>query len=274
VANRLRNKVAIVFGAGRPPESWTNGAAAAIAYAREGARIVAVDIDADAARNSVDLIRSEGGEAIDVVADVTDSCQVASSVQAGLKAFGTLDVLHNNVALNKGGGPVEMNETDWDRIMTTNVKSLFLTCKHTLPTLQGKGGGSIVNVSSIAGVTWYGRPTIAYASSKAALNQFTRAIAAQYGPSNIRCNAVMPGMIDTPRSYLQVQTLWKGDVEAMRRERSKSVPLRRLGSVWDVANAAVFLASDEAAYVSGIILAVDGALTCASPQSAPSSPAS
>lgn len=269
MTDRLKGKVAIIFGAGFGEADWTNGAATAVAFAREGARIISVDINADAARRTVDQIRQEGGEAIDVVADVTKADQVHAAVQAGLGAFGKLDVLHNNVALNSPGGPVEMAEEMWDRIMTINVKSLFLACKSVIPAFIANGGGSIINVSSIAGVTYYGRPTIAYASSKAAVNQFTRAIAAQYGPDNIRCNAVMPGLIDTPRSYSQLHTIWKGDIEAMRRERSKSVPMRRLGSPWDVANAAIYFASDESGYVSGNVLAIDGALTCASPISNP-----
>lgn len=269
MTDRLKDKVAIIFGAGYAEQGWTNGAAAALTFAREGARIIAVDINADAAQRTVELIRGEGGEAITVVADVTASDQVAAAVRAGLDGFGKLDVLHNNVAMNSPGGPVEMDEAMWDRIMTINVKSLFLACKAVIPAFIANGGGSIINISSIAGVTYYGRPTIAYASSKAAVNQFTRAIAAQYGPDNIRCNAVMPGLIDTPRSYAQLHTIWKGDIEAMRRERSKSVPLRRLGTPWDVANAALYFASDESHYVSGNVLAVDGALTCASPLSSP-----
>jgi len=270
MTDRLKNKVAIVFGAGYAEQGWTNGAAAAVAFAREGARIVAVDISADAARRVVEAIRGEGGEAIDVVADVTSYDQVSAAVAKGIETYGRLDVLHNNVALNSPGGPVEMDEEMWDRIMTINIKSVFLTCKAAIPAFIKNGGGSIINISSIAGVTYYGRPTIAYASSKAAMNHFTRAIAAQHGPDNIRCNAIVPGLIDTPRSYKQLHAVWKGDVEGMRRDRSKSVPLRRLGSPWDVAHAAVYFASDESAYVTGVVMAVDGGLTCASPNSVPS----
>jgi NAD(P)-dependent dehydrogenase (short-subunit alcohol dehydrogenase family) len=266
MSDRLKGKVAIVFGAGGPAEGLTNGAAASIAYAREGARVVAVDISPEAAARTVKIIRDEGGEAIDVVADVTDSAQVKAAVDAALAAYGAIDILHNNVALNSPGGPVEMDEEMWDRIMTLNTKSLFLASKHVIPIFKARGGGVITNISSIAGVTYYGRPTIAYASSKAALNHFTRSVAAQHGPDNIRCNAIVPGSIDTPRSYKQLHTIWGGDVEKMHRVRAQSVPLRRLGSPWDVAKAAVFLASDDANYITGAILPVDGGVCVMGPQ--------
>ena len=266
MADRLNGKVAIVFGAGCMEAGWTNGAATAVAYAREGAKIVAVDVNPEACARTAKAIREEGGEVLEVTADVTQAEQVKAAVDAGMAAFGTIDILHNNVALNSPGGPVELEEAMWDSIMAINVKSLFLACKYVIPIFQAKGGGVITNISSIAGVTYYGRPTIAYASSKAALNQFTRAVAAQHGPQNIRCNAVLPGSIDTPRSYKQLHTIWKGDVEKMNRVRSQAVPLRRLGSPWDVANAAVFLASDEANYITGVVLAVDGGVSIMGPQ--------
>lgn len=269
MTGRLKGKVAIVFGAGASDKGWTNGAATAVTFAREGAKVISVDVNPEAGRRTADLVREAGSEAIDLVADVTSYAAVEAAVQQGLAAFGRIDVLHNNVGLNSPGGPVEMEEAVWDRIITTNIKSMFLTCKAVIPIFTRDGGGSIINISSIAGITWYGRPTIAYSSSKAAVNQFTRSVAAQYGPQNIRCNAILPGLIDTPRSYLQLQTIWKGDIEKMRKFRSQSVPMRRLGTAWEVANAALFFASDESSYVSGVIMTVDGALTCAAPHSAP-----
>jgi NAD(P)-dependent dehydrogenase (short-subunit alcohol dehydrogenase family) len=266
MSDRLKGKTAIVFGAGGPAEGVTNGAAASIAYAREGALVVAVDINREAAERTVAAIRDEGGEAIAFVADVTSAEQVKAAVDAAVAAFGRIDILHNNVALNSPGGPVEMEEEMWDRIMALNTKSLFLACKYVIPLFKAQGGGVITNISSIAGVTFYGRPTIAYASSKAALNQFTRAVAAQHGPDNIRCNAILPGSIDTPRSYKQLHTIWKGDVEKMHRVRAQAVPLRRLGSAWDVAKAAVFLASDDANYITGVVLPVDGGICVMGPQ--------
>ncbi len=266
MADRLKGKVAIVFGAGCTDAGLSNGAAAAVAFAREGAKVISVDMNADAARRTADLIREEGGDAIDVVADVTSSDQVHAAVQRGLEAYGKLDILHNNVGINRPGGPVDMDEAVWDAVMDTNIKSLFLTCKAVIPAFIKNGGGSIVNISSINSLAWLGRPTIAYASSKAAVNQFTRLIASQYGPQNIRCNALVAGTIDSPRAIGQLKKAWAAvDFEEMQRKRSRSVPLRRLGTPAELANAAVFLASDEASYVTGVVMAVDGGLTCAAP---------
>jgi len=262
MTNRLKDKVAIVFGAGCGEHGVSNGAAAAVAYAREGARVVAVDMQPEAARRTVDMIVREGGTAIDVAADVTSHEQVEAAVQAGVQAFGKLDILHNNVGINKPGGPVEMEEAVWDACMAANIKSLFLACKAVIPVFERNGGGAIVNISSIQGAAWLGRPTIAYSTSKAAVNQFTRAVAAQYGPQNIRCNAILVGTIDTPRAASQLQRVLQADAEAIRRQRAAGVPLRRLGTPWEVASTAVFLASDEASYVTGAVLAVDGGLTC------------
>ena len=269
MTDRLKDKVAIVFGAGCGEHGVSNGAAAAVAYAREGAKVIAVDVQPAAAQRSVGMIRQEGGTAIDLVADVTSHAQIEAAVQAGLQAFGRLDILHNNVGINKPGGPVEMDEAVWDACMAANIKSLFLTCKAVIPVFQRQGGGAIVNISSIVGTAWLGRPTIAYSSSKAAVNQFTRAVAAQHGPQNIRCNAILVGTIDTPRASSQLQKVLQTDVENIRRQRSRSVPLRRLGTPWEVASAAVFLASDEASYVSGVVMAVDGGLTCTVQHAAP-----
>jgi NAD(P)-dependent dehydrogenase (short-subunit alcohol dehydrogenase family) len=265
MANRLNGKVAIVFGAGTAEAGWTNGGAAAVAFAREGAKVAAVDVNPEACARTARTIREEGGEAVEIVADVTDAEQVKAAADAAVAAYGTIDILYNNVALNSGGGPVDMEEAVWDSIMAINVKSQFLACKYVIPILVAKGGGVIINVSSINGVINYGRPSIAYATSKAAVDRFTRAVAGQYGPDNIRCNAIMPGTIDTPRSYRQLHTTFKGDMAAMQRARSQSVPLRRLGTPWDVANAAIFLASDEANYITGVVLAVDGGLTIMGP---------
>jgi NAD(P)-dependent dehydrogenase (short-subunit alcohol dehydrogenase family) len=269
MADRLKEKVAIVFGAGCSADGVSNGAAAAIAFAREGARVVCVDMNAEAAERTAAMVRDEGGQAVSVRADVTSAIDVEAAVGFGVEAYGKLDILHNNVGLNRRGGPVEMEESVWDSVMAANVKSLFLTCKAVIPVFQKNGGGSIVNISSIASMAWIGRATIAYSSSKAAMNQFTRVIAAQYGPENIRCNALVAGTIDTPRASSQLGGLWNGDVDEMKRQRARHVPLRRLGTPWELANAAVFLASDEAAYVTGVVMAVDGGLTCAVPHSSP-----
>ncbi|MDM0022236.1 SDR family NAD(P)-dependent oxidoreductase [Variovorax saccharolyticus] len=262
MADRLKNKVAVVFGAGCTQAGVSNGAAAAIAYAREGAKVVIVDVETGAARRTVEMILEEGGNAADFTADVTSRTQVQAAIDGAMATFGRLDILHNNVGINKPGGPVEMDEAVWDAVMATNIKSLFLTCKAAIPAMQKGGGGSIVNISSITSIAWHGRPTIAYSSSKAAVNHFTRVLAAQYGPDNIRCNAIVAGTIDTPRASSQLQRVIRADAAEIRNRRSEAVPLRRLGTPWELANAAVFLASDEASYVSGVVMAVDGGLTC------------
>jgi NAD(P)-dependent dehydrogenase (short-subunit alcohol dehydrogenase family) len=265
MSDRLANKVAIVFGAGSTEIGVSNGGAAAIAFARGGARVVAVDLNADNAQRTVDRIHSEGGRAVNVRADVTCLAQIEAAVDTGIEAFGGLDVLYNNVGINRPGGPVDMEEQVWDAIMATNIKSLFLTSKVVIPEFVKRGSGVIVNVSSITGVAWHGRPTIAYSASKAAVNQFTRSIAAQYGPQNIRCNAILVGSIDTPRASSQLNSSYGENVDEMLRQRRQNVPLRRLGTPWEVANAAVFLASDEASYITGAVVPVDGGLTCSVP---------
>lgn len=269
MSDRLKGKVAIVFGAGCGEHGVSNGAAAAIAFAREGAKVIAVDMDLEAARRTEEMVHREGGMAMATVADVTSLAQVESAVQSGVEAYGKLDILHNNVGINKHGGPVDMDEAVWDACMNANIKSLFLACKVVIPVFERNGGGAIVNISSIQGAAWLGRPTIAYSSSKAAVNQFTRAVAAQYGPKNIRSNAILVGTIDTPRASSQLQRVLQADAQDIRRQRAASVPLRRLGTPWEVANTAVFLASDEASYVTGAVITVDGGLTCTAQHTPP-----
>ena len=265
MTGRLLDKVALIFGAGCVAEEWGNGNATAVTYAREGATIVSVDVSAQAAKRTADLVRKEGGTAIDVVADVSSEDQVREAVEKALKEYGRIDILHNNVGTNAQGGPVESSEEDWDRVMTVNVKSLFWTTKYVIPVMEKQGGGSIVNISSIASIAWTGHPMLAYHASKAAVNQFTRSVAVQYASKNIRCNAVLPGLIDTPRIRITVLPFYNGDVEKMRTARSTSVPMRRMGSPWDIANAALFFASDESRYVTGVLMPVDGGLTCSVP---------
>lgn len=265
MTDRLRGKVALIFGAGCVAEEWGNGNATAVTYAREGATIVSVDISVQAAKRTAELVRKEGGTAIDIVADVSNESDVRAAVEKALGEYGRIDILHNNVGTNAQGGPVESSESDWDRVMTVNVKSLFWTSKYVIPIMEKQGAGSIINISSIASIAWTGHPMLAYHASKAAVNQFTRSVAVQYADRNIRCNAVLPGLIDTPRIRITVLPFYKGDVEEMRAARSTSVPMRRMGSPWDIANAALFFASDESRYVTGVLMPVDGGLTCSVP---------
>ncbi len=265
MTDRLAGKIALVFGAGCIEDEWGNGNATAVAYAREGARVVCVDVNFASAERTVGLIVEAGGEGIAIRADVTSHAEISAAVAQTVAHFGRIDILHNNVGTNAPGGPVEMSEVEWDRVFDVNVKSIFWTCKEVLPIMQAQGGGSIINVSSIVSITWTGHPMISYHASKAAVNQFTRAVAMQYAAQGIRCNAILPGFIETPRVKRHVLPFFHGNIEKMRESRSRSVPQKRLGSPWDIAHAAVYLASDEASYVTGLIMPVDGGLSCSAP---------
>jgi NAD(P)-dependent dehydrogenase (short-subunit alcohol dehydrogenase family) len=257
---RLQGKVAIVFGAGSIAKGMGNGKATAIAFAREGARIFAVDLNADAAGETRAEIEREGGVCSVATADVTQDAAVKAAVDACVARFGRIDILHNNVGMAYLGGPVEMSEADWDRSIDLNLKSLFLTCKHVLPVMEAQGGGSIVNISSIASLRWLGTAYISYAAAKAGVNQFTQAIALQYARKGIRANAILPGMMDTPTARVALNAAFDSE-EDLVRMRNEACPTGRMGDAWDIAWASVFLASDEAKYITGVALPVDGGMT-------------
>ena len=257
----LEKRTALVFGAGCAGEGWGNGNAAAVAYAEAGANVIAIDRDAAAARATVALIEARGLHATAHQADILDSASVASTVQAALDAHGTVDILHNNVGVAGMGGPVELAEDDWDRLIAINLKGVFLTCKHALPVMLRQGKGAIVNISSLAAIRYTGYPYQAYYAAKAAVNQLTVGLALQYAAQGIRANAVMPGLIDTPLIHNQIAGQYASDAE-MVAARNAACPMGRMGTAWDVANAAVFLASDAAAYITGVCLPVDGGLSC------------
>jgi NAD(P)-dependent dehydrogenase (short-subunit alcohol dehydrogenase family) len=260
MGERLKGKTALVFGAGSSGPGWGNGKAAATLYAREGARVFAVDLRAEAARETQRIIEEEGGQCTALAADVTDSAQILDAVKMALAAAGRIDVLHNNVGITEMGGPIEASEESWRRVIDTNLTSVFLTCKHVLPAMLAQGAGSIVNISSLASIQVNTYPYTSYYAAKAGLNHLTRSLAVQYAPHNIRVNAVLPGVIDTPLIYTQIAGQFD-DVEEMRRRRNAASPMGRMGDAWDVAHAALFLASDDASYVIGSELVVDGGLT-------------
>ena len=261
MGERLRDKVVFVTGAGSIGPGWGNGKAAAVAFAREGASVFALDMNGDAVEETAGLIREEGGTVETAVCDVSVADQVERAVAAAKERFGRIDVLHNNVGIIDPGGPEELTEEQWDRLMAINVKSLYLTCRNVLPIMTAQGGGSIVNVSSIASTHSLGYSCISYSASKGAVNAFTRDIALNYGPKGIRCNAVLPGLMNTPLIHKGNVTGVYGSTEAMVAARDALVPLGRMGDAWDVAWASVFLASDEAKHVTGIELVVDGGIT-------------
>ena len=261
MAGRLDNRVALVLGAGSSGPGWGNGKAAATLYAREGARVIAVDRDGEAARETASIIASEGHEALALSADVTSSAEIAGVVAEATRRHGRIDVLHNNVGITEMGDPIEATEESWDRVMAVNLKSVFLACKHVLPVMQAQRKGAIVNISSIAAVAVNDYPYFSYYASKSGLNHLTRALAVRYAPFGIRANAIMPGLMDTPLIYREIAGQY-ADKETMVRARNAMVPMGFMGDAFDVARAAVFLACDEARYITGVCLAVDGGLSC------------
>jgi NAD(P)-dependent dehydrogenase (short-subunit alcohol dehydrogenase family) len=268
MAGRLKDRVAIVVGAGSSGPGWGNGKCTAVTFAREGARVFCVDRKLAAARETVDIIAKEGSEAVAHEADVTDDGQVKAMVGACLARWGRIDVLDNNVGIGSTGGPVELAEKEWDTVFDVNVKSFFLTLKHVLPVMEAQGKGAIINVSSIASIRVpKGISYVAYNASKGAVNALTQAVASQYADKGIRCNAILPGLMHTPmidflaEQYAKDAKDHNAAYDKMIAIRNKASPTGKMGTGWDTANAALFLASDDSAYVNGHLLVVDGGIT-------------
>jgi NAD(P)-dependent dehydrogenase (short-subunit alcohol dehydrogenase family) len=268
MAGRLKDKVAIVVGAGSIGPGWGNGKCTAVTFAREGARVFCVDRKRAAAEETVGLIARQGGEAVAFEADASKNDSVKAMVDACMARWGRIDVLDNNVGIGSTGGPVELSEDEWHRVFDVNVKSFFLTAKHVLPIMEKQGKGAIVNVSSIASIrSPKGISYIAYNASKGAVNSLTLAIASQYADKGIRCNAILPGLMHTPMIDFLAEQYAKGEndhnqaYDKMIAIRDRASPTGKMGTGWDTANAALFLASDEAAYVNGHLLVVDGGIT-------------
>lgn len=262
MVDRLKGKTAIVFGAGSSGEGWGNGKAAAVVYAREGARVACVDLVHEAAEETASIIVKGGGEAVAIAADVTDMSSVEAAVAQAVTAFGVIDILHNNVGVTHMGGPVELTEEQFEDALKLNIGPVYRTARAVIPHMLRQGVGAIVNISSIAAIRWTGYPYFAYYAAKAAVNQATVALAMQYARHGIRANCIMPGLIDTPLIYRQISNQY-ASVEDMVAARNAAVPMGRMGTAWDVANAAVFLASDEAQFITGVCLPVDGGQSCA-----------
>jgi len=267
MSGRLQDKVAIVVGAGSLGPGWGNGKATAALFAREGARVLCVDRNEAAAEETRDIIRGEGHVAEAHRCDATDEAEVVAMVEAARDHFGPVDILHNNVGILRAGTPIDTTVEDWDMVMNVNCKSVFLPCKHVLPMMIDRGGGAIVNMSSITGFRNLGAPYIAYNTSKGSIVSFTRNLAATYAASGVRANCILPGNIDTPMARNAIsQTSGKPKAEidfaTLAEERGARVPMKRTGTAWDVAKAALFLASDDAAYITGSEIYVDGGLNC------------
>jgi NAD(P)-dependent dehydrogenase (short-subunit alcohol dehydrogenase family) len=261
MAGRLAGKTALVIGAGSVGPGWGNGKATAALFARNGAHVACVDVKQAAAEETVGIILGEGGRASAHGCDVTDSEAVAALVAAIVAEHGRIDVLHNNVGYAVMGGPIELDEAAWRRSFDLNVTSCFITCKHVLPHMLAQKSGAVVNVSSVAAIRYTGYPYAAYYAAKAAVNNFSMGLALQYARDGIRVNAIMPGLMNTPLIYQQISDQYANAAE-MVAARDAACPTGRMGTAWDVAHAALFLASDEAAYITGISLPVDGGLSC------------
>ena len=254
---RLEGKVAIVTGAGASGEVMGNGKATAILFAREGAKVLLVDNQEDRAAQTLDTITSEGGESSVFTADVSRADDCEAMVQAAVQKYGRLDILHNNVGIGGSGTVLEVTEEDWDRVMTVNVKSMMLTSKFAIPQMVSSGGGgSIVNISSISAVR--PRGLTAYSVSKGGVIALTQAMAIDHAPDGVRVNCVMPGPVYT-------SMVARNMTEERRETRREASPLGVEGSGWDIGYAGLFLASDEARWITGVILPVDGGVTIASP---------
>jgi len=261
MAGRVAGKVALITGAGCVGPGWGNGRAAAVLFAREGAKVFAVDLNAGAMTETVTRVGNEG-EIATHVCDVTDDAQVAAMMEACRKKFGRIDILVNNVGGSAAGGAAEMSEESFDRQIDYNLKSVFLTCRHVIPVMIEQGGGAIVNTASSSGIRYTGAPQVGYASSKAAVIQFSRVTAVQYASNGIRVNTVVPGQMHTPMVEARLaRQRTGGDVEALLQSRVARIPLGFMGDGRDTAYAVLFLASDEARFITGTEIVVDGGMT-------------
>ena len=256
---RLNDKVAIVTGAGQTPgDTIGNGRATAVLFARAGAKVMLVDRRLDSAQETQAMIADEGGKSFAFAADITQADDCRRMAEECAKQYGRIDILVNNVGT--GGenlGPVKLKEESWERIFKVNLKSMYLTCKYVLPYMERQGGGSIVNISSVAAVCAV--PMLAYKTSKAGVNALTHSIAMQYAKKGIRANVIMPGLMNTPMAIEGISQFRGIDKKDLIKQRDGMVPLKGgLGSGWDTAYAALFLASDEAKFITGAVLPVDG----------------
>jgi len=278
----LNDKVAFIAGAGSVAEGWGNGRATAVLFARQGAKVFGTDYNADALAGTSAVMEQEGhADWTPWQADMTNSEEVRHAVEECLHRYGRIDILVNNVGGSAPGNPVSLSVDDWDAQMDRNLKTAFLGCKHVLPVMERQFaangvGGSIVNVSSIASMSFQvgGRVHVAYAASKAGLQAFGRATAMAYVKKGIRVNSVVVGMIDTPLvAHRLTKQLGVANAEELAAKRNALIPMGRMGTAWDVANAVLFLASDEAGYITATQLVVDGGVTASrlSPSESPAS---
>lgn len=259
---RLAGKIALITGAGSVGPGWGNGRASAIRFAEEGALVYVADFDADRLEETLKFAgplreRMEPG-----YVDVMQSESIEKMVQACIAKFGRIDILMNNVGGSAKGGPIEMSEEVWDSQVDYNLKSIFLTCKFVLPSMISQGSGSIINMASTSGQRWTGSAQIGYASTKAGVIQFSKVLAVQYAKQSIRVNTIVPGQLHTPMVETRLaKQRAGGDVALILEQRQSRIPLPFMGDGRDTANAALFLASDEARFITGTEIVVDGGMS-------------
>ncbi|MDQ0466750.1 NAD(P)-dependent dehydrogenase (short-subunit alcohol dehydrogenase family) [Caulobacter ginsengisoli] len=263
MTDRLKGKTAVIVGAGQTPgETIGNGRAMAVLFAREGADILCVDRDIARAEETAEMIVAEGGCAAAWQGDITKPDTAQALADLVKERWERLDILVNNVGIGGGGdGPAHrLEEAAFDRIMSVNLKGMWLTIKAIVPLMREQGGGAIVNISSLAGIA--GGNQVAYEMSKAAVNRLTTSVAQANAAKGVRCNAIMPGLMDTPMAVAGIANATGQDQQAVREARSARVPLLgKMGTAWDTAYAALYLASDESAFVTGVVLPVDGGMS-------------
>jgi NAD(P)-dependent dehydrogenase (short-subunit alcohol dehydrogenase family) len=260
----FHGKVAIVTGVGSVGPGWGIGRAIAVLLARRGATVCGLELKEAPALETKRLIEAEGGKCEITLGDVTNANDVENVIGGCVSRFGRVDVLVNCVGQSVPGGPVEIDENTWDAQIDLNLKGAFLTCKHVLPTMESQRAGAIVNIASVAGIRCVS-PHVAYAAAKAGLIQFSRETAVMYARKGIRINCVVPGLIETPVMTRLAASYAGGDKEALIARSKQRVPIGKMGDAWDIAYAAVYLASDEAKYITATELIVDGGLTATTP---------
>ncbi len=260
-SGRLKGRVALICGAGSVGSGWGNGRAITVRFAEEGARVFGLDAHLDRLEETKSRVAASGGELASAACDVTNADSVAAAVSQCIAAFGRIDILVNCVGGSAKGGPVEMTEHVWDTQFDMNLKSVFLTCKHVLPHMVAQAGGAIVNLSSTSGIRWTGSAQIAYSAAKAGIVQFSKVLAVQYARQGIRVNTVIPGQLHTPMVETRLAGQRAGgDVQALLAQRQARIPLSFMGDGRDTAAATLFLVSDEARFITGTEILVDGGM--------------
>lgn len=260
---RLKGRVALILGAGTSAPGISIGKASSIAMACAGASVAALDFNLAAAQEVEQEIKSIGAQAIAYQADVASFEAMQVAIDHVMRDFGRIDILQINAGIGRVGGPAETSLEDWDRIQKVNVESILIAAKLVAPIMVKQGSGSIIGVSSVAGMRYLGYPHLAYSVTKAAVTHFIKMLAQQYAIDGIRANTIVPGLIDTPRIQKNVAKVFdaNADMDNTRRARDRQVPMGRMGTPWEVASVATFLASDDASYITGTEIVVDGGLT-------------